>query len=71
MIGILLDVLAYVYRKHANWILYHELVTVLLMAFIPFNYGDVALYLQFLFLMGLFIIFASDAIPNIIAVLLT
>ena len=41
VIGILLDVLAYVYRKHANLIFYYELLFFLLFGFVPFNYGDV------------------------------
>ena len=43
VIGILLDVLAYVYRKYANLILYYELLFMLLFAFVPHNYGDVVI----------------------------
>lgn len=45
VIGILLDVFTFVYRRYANWLLYFEIFFNILMAFVPFNYGETALIL--------------------------
>ena len=39
-IGVLLDVLIWRRRQFANWLLYYELVSILLQGFVPFNFGD-------------------------------
>ena len=44
-LGILLDVVTFVFRKYANLILYYEILFVVLMGFIPFDYGEVAMML--------------------------
>lgn len=38
--GILLDVVVWWKRKHANWLIYYELISMLLQGFVPFDIGD-------------------------------
>lgn len=39
-IGLLLDILAYRWRKFANVIAYYEMLSMLVQGFVPFNYGN-------------------------------
>ena len=49
-IGVLLDVLIWRRRQFANWLLYYELVSILLQGFVPFNFGDFQLIMLLMLL---------------------
>ena len=41
-LGTVLDIVIWKYRKYASLIIYFELVTACINAFLPLNYGDMA-----------------------------
>ena len=42
VVGVLLDLLAWKYRKLARFIIYYELIMNLLMSFVPINLGELS-----------------------------
>ena len=65
-IGVLLDIIIWRRRQFANWLLYYELVSILLQGFVPFNFGDFQLIMLLMLMIQTFITVACDLSPNVI-----
>lgn len=67
VLGVLLNIIACMYRKYAKYIIYYELLMALAQGFIPLNYGDVANITFFFFIIYNFLLYSCNMGPNIVA----
>ena len=54
-VGVILDIVAWRRREFAGWIFYYELVSNLVQAFVPFDYGDFRSVTILMVIMTLFV----------------
>ena len=70
-LGLLLDILIWRRRKYAAWLLYFELLNVLLQGLVPFNYGHFTLTILCMTFVMIYVLVGCNMGPNIIATILT
>ena len=67
LLGAVLDIIVWKYRKYASMIIYYELIQQCIIAFLPLNWGDMANLTEALLTLQIFMQFSCNMGPNIIA----
>ena len=67
LLGILLDILCWKYRKSSQYIIYYELTRMLIMAFVPIDHGETTNGVFFMQLLYYMILYSCNPGPNTIA----
>ena len=68
-IGVLLDVVVWKWRERANLILYYELISFLIQASVPFDYGDFEQLVLFITALFVYICSACNTGQSVILTL--
>ena len=68
-LGLVLDIIALRYREKARWIIYFEIIYMIIQSFVPYNFGSVARSLQFFTIFLVYVGYSVDLKINSIFII--